>query len=295
MNRSQRVLSLAPNVSMILFALGADDVVVGRTQHCLSSIRNYVKVWSVPEAEAAPRLLHWEGLPEVGAWPQSDCERAMALLPDVVLASGTGALDVHDAEAFGLGPDSFVNFDTRTLADLDRQIAAMGKLVSRVEAARDIVARLASKRDAVLSRQARPARCPTVLFEYCMCIKYDPDPERRFANPGRFIMVGGHLAPDLIKLSGGEPLFTRPGDAVAWTDFQDIRGAQPDIVLAFDCNGCPNALKHPVDRRPGWSELAAVSHRRVYHPTKNIANPNLCYPDALAELNEMLASWDQDW
>lgn len=295
MNRSQRVLSLAPNISMILFALGADEAVIGRTQHCLSSIRNYLKVWDTPEAEVALRLHHWERLPDVGAWPQSDCGKAIALQPDVVLASGTGALDLHDAEMFGLEPGSFVNFDTRTLADLDQQIAVMGEMVGRVDAARDIVARLASKRDAVLTRHTGPAQCPTVLFEYCMCIKYDPDPARRFANPGRFVMVGGHLAPELIRLSGGEPLFTRPGDAVAWTDFRDIRDAQPDIVLAFDCSGCPNAMKHPINKRPGWSELVAVSHHRVYRPSKNIANPNLCYPEALAELLELTAAWDRSW
>ena len=33
MSRPQRLLSLSPNVSMILFALGADDRVVGRTRY----------------------------------------------------------------------------------------------------------------------------------------------------------------------------------------------------------------------------------------------------------------------
>jgi len=98
-----------------------------------------------------------------------------------------------------------------------------------------------------------------MLFEYCVCIKYDPDPQRRFANPSRYIMAGGHLAPELIQLSGGEPLVTQPGDTVQWTPFESVREAQPDVILLFDCNGCPNAEKHPIDARRGWSELSAVS------------------------------------
>ena len=43
MHTPRRVVSLSPNVSMILFALGADAVVVGRTQDCLSAIQQYLR------------------------------------------------------------------------------------------------------------------------------------------------------------------------------------------------------------------------------------------------------------
>lgn len=293
MNRPRRLLSLSPNVSMILFALEADDAVVGRTQYCLSSIQKYLGVWGIAEREVAQRLHHWEELPVVGAWPQADRERVVALQPDIILASGTGTLDAHEATTFDLEPGGFVNFDTRTLADLDRQIATIGEIAGKAEAAQGLIAQLAARREAIVARRALPARRPSVLFEYCVCIKYDPDPARRFANPGRFIMVGGHLAPDLIRLSGGEPLFTQPGDAVAWTEFEAIRQVQPDLVLVFDCNGCPNAMRHPVETRPGWSALTAVSDATVYTPRHNMSNPNLCYPEALDELVALVAAWSR--
>ena len=118
--------------------------------------------------------------------------------------------------------DALVNFDTRTLRDLDQQIITIGGIVGKLGAAQDIVAQLAARREAILAQRSTPARRPTVLFEYCVCIKYDPYPVRRFANPGRFVMTGGYLAPDLIWLSGGEPLFTKPGDAVTWIEFEAI-------------------------------------------------------------------------
>ena len=209
----------------------------------------------------------------------------------MIFKSGLGALSARETAMFNLNADALVDFDTRTLTDLDQQIIAIGEIVGKRETAQDIVAQLMARREAILAQRPTATRRPTVLFEYCVCIKYDPDPVRRFANPGRFVMAGGHLAPDLIRLSGGEPLFNQPGDAVAWIDFRDIRDAQPDIILVFDCDGCPNGMTHPVATRRGWSDLNAVSDHAVYRPRKNIANPNLCYPDALGELVELVAIW----
>jgi iron complex transport system substrate-binding protein len=291
--RPRRLLSLAPNVSMILFALGADEAVVGRTNHCVTSIRDYVDTWELSGEETiARRLAYWEALPDVGAWPRADHERAASLRPDMVLTSASGPFDTHQARMFGLEPEALINFDTRTLADLDRQILAIGRIVGRMEAAQELLSQLAERRDAVLAQWRKPARAPAILFEYCICIKYHPDPARRRANPGRFVMVGGYLAPELDRLCGGEPLLAKTGDAVAWVDFESVRTAGPDMILAFDCRDCANAMSYPVATRPGWTELEAVSSDAVYRPRRNIANPNLCYPSALAELAELVAAWD---
>ena len=59
MKTPQRVLSLAPNISMILFALGVDHLVVGRTQICVSSIQNYLSVWGIAGDDVTSRLRHW--------------------------------------------------------------------------------------------------------------------------------------------------------------------------------------------------------------------------------------------
>ena len=36
--------------------------------------------------------------------------------------------------------------------------------------------------------------------------------------------------------------------------------------------------------RKGWSDLAAFATGAIHRPARNIANPNLCYPRALADL-----------
>ena len=284
MHTPRRVVSLSPNVSMMLFALGADEVVVGRTQDCLQALQQYLHVWRIPEPPVAQRLQHWQALPVVGAWPLADRESIKALQPEAILTSGSGPFGVHEAQTFGVAADALCHFDTRTLHDLDQHIQQIGSLLSKTAEAANLTAQLAFRRDEATARQRGRAVPPTVLLEYCVCIQYDADPDRRVADPARAILVGGHLAPDLIQLSGGAPLFTQPGDTAKWVAFDAIRAAQPDVILQFDCHGCPTAGKHPITARRGWSALAAVCRAAVYPLSANISDPNLCFPAALEQL-----------
>jgi hypothetical protein len=86
-------------------------------------------------------------------------------------------------------------------------------------------------------------------------------------------------------------LFRQPGETAKWVTIDDIREAQPDLVLQYDCHGCPAAGKHPVRARQGWSALAAVGRGAVYTLQENISNPNLCFPSALEELVTILNAY----
>ena len=66
-----RVVSLAPNLTEILFALGVGDRVVGVTKFC-----------DHPEAV--------EALPKVGGFNQPDMETLVGLRPDLILGMASG-------------------------------------------------------------------------------------------------------------------------------------------------------------------------------------------------------------
>jgi ABC-type Fe3+-hydroxamate transport system substrate-binding protein len=288
MTAPHRVVSLSPNVSMMLFALGADEIVVGRTAHCLPAIRQYVTVWRIPEDAVARRVQHWQSIPVVGVWPFAEAEPIKALQPDLILTSGSGPFGVHEAQTLGVADGALLHFDTRTFADLDQHLTQIGARLGKVAEAAALIEQLAVKRDAATARLSEWPSAPTVLFEYCVCTTYDPEPDRRVADPARTILVGGHLAPDLIQLVSGRPLFAQPGDPAKWVTIDEIREAQPDMVLQYDCHGCPIAQKHPIPARQGWSDLPAVSRHAVYSLRENISDPNLCFPAPLAELVDIM-------
>jgi ABC-type Fe3+-hydroxamate transport system substrate-binding protein len=279
---------------MLLFALGADAVVVGRTQGCMTALQQYLTVWHIPEASVAQRLQHWQALPVVGAWPLADRAAIQALQPEAILTSGSGPFGVHEARTLGVAANTLYHFDTRTFTDLEQHIQQIGTLLGQTAQATRLTAQLARRRAAAQARRRRRSRPPTVLFEYCVCIQYDPDPHRRIANPAHTILVGGHFAPELIQLSGGAPLFAQPGDTARWVAFDEIRAAQPDVVLQYDCHGCPTARQHPIPARRGWAELLAVRRAAVYPLSTNISDPNLGFPAALEELVDVLHHYPVD-
>jgi iron complex transport system substrate-binding protein len=288
MHPPRRVVSLSPNVSMMLFALGADEVVVGRTQECLPALQQYLTVWHIAAHTVVQRLQYWQALPVVGTWPLADRESVQTLRPEAILTSGSGPFGVHEAQTLGVAADAVFHFDTRTLCDLDQHIQQMGLLLDKTAEATRVIAQLTRRCDEARARRRRWPVPPTALLEYCVCVQYDDDPDRRVADPAHTILVGGHLAPDLIQLSGGTPLFTQSGDSARWVAFEEIRAAQPDVILQYDCHGCPMARKHPIPARSGWSELNAVRRAAVYPLRANISDPNLCFPAALEELVDVL-------
>jgi ABC-type Fe3+-hydroxamate transport system substrate-binding protein len=193
MHTPRRVVSLSPNVSMMLFALGADEVVVGRTQGLSADASAIPEVWRIPEPTVAQRLQHWQGLPVVGAWPLADRESVKTLQPEAILTSGSGSFGVHEAQTFGVAADALLHFDTRTLHDLDQHIQQIGSLLSKTAEAERLTAQLALRRDEAQARQRERSVPPTAFMEYCVCLQYDADPDRRIADPARAILVGGHL------------------------------------------------------------------------------------------------------
>ena len=281
----RRVVSLSPNVSMILFALQADALVVGRTQTCVTAIEQYLRAWDIPPQTVAPRLDAWQAIPAVGAWPVADYEAIAALRPEAILTSGSGPYGVHEAHRLGVEPAALWHGDTRTFADLTQHIQQLGALVGYAEAASALSAQLARRCEDACATPRRWPHAPTVLFEYCVCTQYDPDPERRVAQAAETVLVGGHLAPELIALSGGRTLFVQPGDTARWVTRVEIQAAQPEVILQYDCHGCPTARRQPIATRPGWERLPAVARAAVYPLSANISDPNMCFPEALMHLD----------
>ncbi len=131
-----RIVSLAPHLTELLFAIGAGDRLVGVT-----GFSDYP-----PAATALPRVGGLYGL---------DVERLLALKPDLVVAwrSGTAEAELDTLERLGLRV--FRN-EPRTLDDIATTMARLGTLTGDEPganaAAADFRARVATLRDTYASR-----------------------------------------------------------------------------------------------------------------------------------------------
>lgn len=81
------------------------------------------------------------------------------------------------------------------------------------------------------------------------------------------LMAAGNWIPELIGLAGGHNLFTRAGAHSPWLDWEELRAADPDVIVVSPCGFGLDRVRsemHWLTNRPGWARLAAVRARRVF-------------------------------
>ncbi len=140
----KRIISMAPSVTELIWAMGLGDRQIGRTQYCLYP----------PQAEK---------IPVVGALLDPNLERIMMLQPDMVLITASSSTLREKFAALNLPvhvlPDS-------SLADIFDAIDQMGRLANRPKTASALVRHLRADLDRLqaIAKARADNRHPKVIF-----------------------------------------------------------------------------------------------------------------------------------
>jgi iron complex transport system substrate-binding protein len=137
-----RVISLAPNLTEIIFAIGAGDRLVGRTSYC-----DYP-----PEAKAVA---------EIGDTINPSLESVIALRPQVVLISTASQLEVFSQQLRDQNIAVFVT-DPRDLEGVFRTIEQIGRIVGHQQQAVQLIQKLRDRTRAV--EEAVKGKQPVRVF-----------------------------------------------------------------------------------------------------------------------------------
>jgi len=137
-----RIVSLAPNLTEIVFAVGAGNRLVGRTSYC-----DYP-----PEAKA---------IAEVGDTIHPNIEPIIALKPQVVLVSTASQLEAFTQQLQGQNIAVFVT-DPHDLEGVFRSIEQIGEIVGEKDRANQLVQKLRERTNAV--EQAAKQKPPVRVF-----------------------------------------------------------------------------------------------------------------------------------
>jgi len=81
------------------------------------------------------------------------------------------------------------------------------------------------------------------------------------------LMAAGNWTPELIQWAGGVNLFGEAGKHSPWMTWEQLKAADPDVVLIAPCGfDLPRteAEMHWLAGRPDWLDLRAVRCGRVY-------------------------------
>jgi iron complex transport system substrate-binding protein len=227
---AQKVVSMAPSNTEILFAIGAGPQVVGRDE------------FSDYPAEA-------RSLPSIGgSMGQYSYEQVAALKPDLVLASGINTPEQVKALE-DLGITVFYLGNPSTLEEMYANLELIAQLTGREEQAAALVESLKARVIAVDDKLAGAADKPVVFYEIDAS-----DPNKPYTTgPGTFIDL-------LIARAGGMNL---PGltDAYPQVSLEQIVLADPAVILLGDA--LYGTTPEIVAARAGWSEITAVRENRV--------------------------------
>ncbi len=254
-----RIVSLVPAATEIVAALGAADDLVAVSHDCdfPPAIRDRPRVTrsvidpALPSA-AIDRAVR-AALPTGALYA---VESLAPYRPDVVLTQGLCSVcapaedEVARAAAALPRPPRVVSLDPRSLADVLRDVRAVGTALGLEERAAALVASLEARIAAVRARVAGLPRRRAALLEWI-----DPP------------FCAGHWNPELVALAGGVELLGRPGAHAAEVAWDAVCAAAPEVLVlaccGFDVSRTLEELP-ALRARPGWDALPAVRARAVW-------------------------------
>lgn len=187
----QRIVSVAPTPTEILFAVGAGSQVVG-----VDDYSDY------PEAA--------KNLTKVGAFPLNP-ESIVALTPDLIVSSDL----VPRAQLDALGIP-YAIFADRTLEDVFKTIRLAGVITGHVTQADNLAKNLSARAEAVTNKTlADGVSIPEVYVEYYPMWTYGP----------------GSFGDDLIRLAGGENIAAATSSEYPEVTSEFVIAKDPHVIV----------------------------------------------------------------
>jgi len=250
----QRVVSLAPNLTETIYALGLDAKLVGDTTFC-----------DIPPAA--------KDKPHVGSTQDPSLEAIVALHPDLVFAT-TSINRAQTADALlKIGVPVYTS-DPHTVTGILNSIATMADLMGAGEQGAKLVAELQQRLDALhTALQDRP------LAHVLFVVWEDP-----------LISIGQNtFIADALRWAGAESIIVASQN---WpqVSMEEVVRLQPDYIVLTPDHLEAETHEH-VDnlrQRPTWSELRAVKLGHVVMGSDEFTRPAPGLVDAIESLAHQL-------
>ncbi len=215
---AQRIVSLAPNLTELVFTVGAGERLVGA-----DVFSNYP-----PQARSIAR---------VGDAFQVDYERVLTLDPDLVLVWDTGTPEpvIEKLRHLGLNVE---RMSTTHLDDVPRALRRLGDLTG-TSAAAELAASEYTQALAAL-RQAHTGGAPITVFY-------------QISAAPLYTINSDHLISEIIALCGGRNVFADLGQLAPPVSREAVLERNPEVILAGD-----DVAGDPFEGWRQWRRLRAV-------------------------------------
>ncbi len=233
----ERIISVAPAVTEMVYTLGLGDKVVGVTDYC---------DW--PEQVVIGKN---DGtITSIGEYWEPSLETIINLNPDLVVLSGGVSSHMQIADQLdSMGIEAFVTWRGENLTEIYQNIEVLGEICDCQESSSALIQSL----------QNRVENVGNVISGHTIkkalhVVWLDPV----------FTCGGKTFISQIISLAGGDNIFS---DLSGWpiVSLEEIIDQQPDVIT-FIANPMmtPEELIQSLESDPLWSQVPAVNNGEVY-------------------------------
>lgn len=249
----QRIISLAPTHTEILFALGLGEKIVGVTDRC-----NYPE-----EASKKPR---------VGGFANPDIDKIVALKPDLILAFGT--IQKSEAEELEKRKQKVLWIYPHTVDQVLDSFERIGKITGKELTAKQLRQSVKERIQCVQEKlgDILEDRRPTIF----RVMGLDP-----------LGTIGGDsFQTDVYRLAGGKNVFGDINKDFFQIDIETLIKRDPDVIIIAGNN--PEELRKKIKDQEGWKNLTAVKNDKIFVISCDL----ICRPGPrIAETIEKIAAY----
>ena len=223
---AQRIVSLAPNITEVLFYIGAGEQIVGADEYS-----NY--------PEQAKQIAR------VNNHAAANYELILSLQPDLVIAWQSGNGDKIINRIRQLGIPVFV-IETHQLEDIPNLFTRFGALSGHLEQARNKAEDFAHRINLLREKYSTRAQVRTFY---------------QIWDEPLITLNGEHMISSVIELCGGSNIFADAIPLVPYVNIESIVAADPQVIIA---GGSKEEKPHWFDNWSKWGEISAVRNGDVY-------------------------------
>jgi iron complex transport system substrate-binding protein len=224
----KKIISLAPNVTEILFSLGLDQEIVGVSIHCNFPEKVQSKV-------------------RVGSYISLDFEKIVSLKPDLIIATGAGNTRDMVDRLERLGFPTYVIFP-KNVEDVTWSVGHLSQLVGREKEGEEIIQEMKRRRERVVALTRGLPR-PRVFLQI---------------GEAPIVTVGKNsFADDLIRLAGGDNVAGNEKEMYPRFGMEEILKRSPEVILISSMNPRGNYQK-VLQEWSRWKTIPAVKNGQIY-------------------------------
>ena len=252
---AQRIVSLSPGITEMLFSAGAGARIVGTAE-----ASDYP-----PDARRIPRIARNAGI---------DIEGVAALHPDLIVAWGSGTSPARLDVLRALGIPVYVA-EPRTLSGIATDVERMGILAGSPGAAAAAAARFRLRLQGLRNRYA--GRKPLRVF-----VQIWSDP--------LMTLTGKHVVSDMLRVCGARNVFAHLPGIAPTVDAEAVLAADPDAIIAAEPGDRSDADDGALDFWKRFPRLRATArHGFVFLDADELDRGSLRALDAARALCVRLA------